>query len=161
MKPSLLPARVPALCEKLFHRQTSTVCGGRSVWDRRFSGNPFSAPNYDICTDRKGAVRILLVALLVLPTIAACKRGGPAPTEAAYETSTICTRCKAAAVIKLASPVDQETWPKQCPSCKRWHAYPTQKCAQCGKPVPLIDERSMSYGTPKTCPHCGSPWSKQ
>ncbi|HPD29488.1 MAG TPA: hypothetical protein PLL20_05800 [Phycisphaerae bacterium] len=75
--------------------------------------------------------------------------------------NVICTRCGADATIQITGDVKDEVWPKPCPSCKRSSAYPSGKCSQCGKLIPLMDPRTRDYAVPQSCSHCGKPWEPQ
>jgi len=97
---------------------------------------------------------------LGLLLLGACKdKDSSAPTsQGEHETPVICTRCQARHTLYLASEAKGESWPKQCPSCKRWTLYACENCKQCGAPVPLMDARTRGFGYPPLCPKCGQPW---
>jgi hypothetical protein len=75
-----------------------------------------------------------------------------------HQVPIICTRCEATGTLTLASEAERVSWPKACPSCKRWAAYASGKCKDCGKLVPLRDVRTGGFGYPPICPFCGKPW---
>ncbi|MHC4444916.1 MAG: hypothetical protein ACYTF1_19680 [Planctomycetota bacterium] len=74
------------------------------------------------------------------------------------QTKIICTRCGKEGTLNLAMAANQETWPKECPSCKRWGAYPSDTCRHCSRAVALMDLRTQGFSTPDKCPHCGKIW---
>ena len=93
--------------------------------------------------------------------VGACKdEDASAPTAGAHETKIACVYCKAEGTLFLPSVVEEESWPKKCPSCKRSGAFPCGECKQCGGAVALMDTRTWRLGTPEVCPHCGKPWQK-
>lgn len=104
------------------------------------------------------ALCLLMGAVL----LAAC--GRDSNSKAADKTQAvkvICTRCGAESTVQIAGAVKDEVWPKPCPSCKRSSAYPSAKCSQCGKLIPLMDPRTRGYAVPQSCSHCGKPWGPQ
>jgi len=98
----------------------------------------------------------VLVALLAVScgkdhnTTAAA--GGP------HKIDVVCTICNAKTVMHLPESAEEETWPKECPSCARWGAYACEVCPHCRKPIPLMDPRTRGYARPAVCNSCGRAW---
>jgi len=106
-------------------------------------------------------VSIGLVCALGIVLLGGCKQKQAQPAAAgSHQVPVICTRCEATGTLTLASEAKQESWPKVCPSCKRWAAYASGQCKGCGKLVPLKAVRTDSFGYPEICPHCGKPWQQ-
>ena len=106
-------------------------------------------------------VSIGLVCALGIVLLAGCKKKQAQPAATgSQQTPIICERCGATNTLYLASEAKLESWPKVCPACKRWAAYATGTCKECGKSVQLKNPRTDSFGYPGICPHCGKPWQQ-
>jgi hypothetical protein len=109
------------------------------------------------------SVRISTAVVLALGIVllGACKQKQEQSTAAgSHQIPVICTRCGATGTLSLSSEAKRESWPKVCPACKKWAAYASGKCKDCGKLVPLKDARTNSFGYPEICPYCGKPWQQ-
>ena len=104
---------------------------------------------------------VLGLALGALPLGGCGRDEASRPGSATQQVNVICTRCAKSATLQIAGAVKDESWPKECPSCKRWGAYPSAKCSQCAKLVPLMDSRTRGYAVPQACPECGKTWQSQ
>ena len=107
-----------------------------------------------------GSIVFITSAAALLLSAAACSNrdSSASGAPAAGNVAVICTRCEAAGTMKLSKAVRDETWPKECASCKRWGAFPSAACTSCGKTIALIDSRTQAYGEPQACPKCGKAW---
>jgi hypothetical protein len=99
-------------------------------------------------------------AVLVLSLLAfnGCKQKAAVPEGGAYSASVVCTDCKATGTLSLRMYPADDTWPKECATCKKPAVYPYISCSQCGRPVPLKKPQTGGYGYPRVCPHCQRKW---
>jgi hypothetical protein len=108
---------------------------------------------------RKASATVFVLGVVLL---GACRQKQEQPTAGAgsHQVPIICSRCQATGTLTLASEAKRESWPKVCPTCKRWAAYASGQCKSCGKLVPLKDTRTDSFGYPEICPYCSKPWQQ-
>jgi predicted RNA-binding Zn-ribbon protein involved in translation (DUF1610 family) len=103
----------------------------------------------------------LLLATCVIGNLllVGCKESNP-PDDRKWETKVVCAACGEESTLKLNAPVKDETWPKECPSCKKATVYACVTCTNCGTTILLKDPQTDGYGRPELCPKCGLPWEK-
>ncbi len=110
----------------------------------------------------RNTISAAIVLVLGVGLLAGCKKDQDQPkaTGGSHQIPVICTKCEATGTLALSAEAKRESWPKVCPACKKWAAYASGKCKDCGKLVPLKDARTDSFGYPPICPHCNKPWQQ-
>jgi len=107
--------------------------------------------------------RLLGFLVFIMLPVAGCKdRGTDTSATAPTNDNNImvyCNQCGTTAVIAISGDPENETWPKQCPSCGELSAHRADKCPSCGKVLELAKPSARNpYGIPEGCPHCG--WTR-
>ena len=104
-----------------------------------------------------GMRRLITIMLLTLPA-AGCNKAPPAAPAAPVSTPVMCVECKNKTTMDLNRYLDQESWPKACPSCRKAAVYPYVICVSCAEAMPLRDPSTGRFGYPARCPLCKKKW---
>ena len=56
-------------------------------------------------------------AIGILLMVSCKEEDAATPAAELLETTVVCTRCDTTSVLHLSATAEEESWPKECPSC--------------------------------------------